>query len=128
MQTFGSKHKCGYCGQDETCTRDHFIPKSLGGKVMVWACEICQGTKKNYMPHEWVAYLRNHILFDKVMVDVVEAVVKSIYAFINSKAPGHAYKETKAKLKVQNDILRTVVSTGKKIPHTSIYSLKKSKQ
>lgn len=46
---------CFYCGcRGERCTRDHFWPKSIGGIVMVYACRICQISKANKLPDEWV--------------------------------------------------------------------------
>lgn len=60
----GVKSKCWYCGQHETCTRDHFYPISRGGRLKVWACELCQRTKAHRTPLEWIAYIAGHGAID----------------------------------------------------------------
>lgn len=52
--------RCFYCGAMENCTRDHFIPKSKGGKITVPACALCQRTKRDMMPLEFVEYMQKH--------------------------------------------------------------------
>jgi len=58
--TKGNKHKCYYCGNEEPCTKDHFYPKSKGGRLCVYACGICQASKKDLHPLEWLRYIINH--------------------------------------------------------------------
>lgn len=57
MKVKGYSHRCYYCAKEERCTRDHFIPRSKGGKLTVWACQKCQDTKKDLMPLEWLGII-----------------------------------------------------------------------
>ena len=59
----GKQEVCYYCGTKEECTKDHFYPKSKGGTTVVWACRICQFTKQNEHPLNWLDYINNHIAF-----------------------------------------------------------------
>ncbi len=76
--TFGHKEKCYYCGQPEICTKDHFYPKSRGGNVIIWACAVCQGSKKDMMPEEWVVYVKNHVAFTPEIKVRIENCVYSL--------------------------------------------------
>ena len=55
----GSKKNCVYCrremvkGTDTHPTRDHIVPKSRGGKEMVWCCTKCNHAKGDMSPSEW---------------------------------------------------------------------------
>ncbi len=54
---YGNKDKCFYCGTEEECTKDHVYPKSKGGRLLVWACNICQHEKAGLLPHIWLNHL-----------------------------------------------------------------------
>jgi hypothetical protein len=54
MPVRGNQYKCYYCGTEEKCTKDHFYPKSKGGKYLVWACHSCQRHKSNLLPLDWL--------------------------------------------------------------------------
>lgn len=49
-------HACQYCGSTKHLTLDHVIPRSKGGQHtwdnVVTACEKCNSTKKDRLPHE----------------------------------------------------------------------------
>lgn len=63
-----SAGKCYYCGkvtQARNLTMDHIIPISRGGRStkgnVVPACKSCNNKKKQLLPIEWEAYLKNQI-------------------------------------------------------------------
>lgn len=78
----GSRFTCYYCGQKEPCTRDHFVPKSKGGNLIVYACQLCQRSKADMMPMDWVYYLRAHPLINLEHVVRVDTAVRSLWAKI----------------------------------------------
>jgi hypothetical protein len=41
-------------------TRDHVVPKKLGGTKRVWACRQCNGLKADMMPDEWTVFMARH--------------------------------------------------------------------
>jgi 5-methylcytosine-specific restriction endonuclease McrA len=49
-------HTCQYCGSTKHLTLDHVIPRSKGGQHswdnVVTACEKCNSTKSDRLPHE----------------------------------------------------------------------------
>ncbi|MBW4564926.1 MAG: HNH endonuclease [Mojavia pulchra JT2-VF2] len=49
-------HTCQYCGSTKHLTLDHVIPRSKGGQHswdnVVTACEKCNSTKRDRLPHE----------------------------------------------------------------------------
>lgn len=81
--TRGSKNRCYYCGQEENCTADHFYPKSKGGKLKVYACGLCQRTKANMTPDEFVEYIRDHVAIDTDSVVRITHAVRSLIRLIN---------------------------------------------
>ncbi len=83
--TRGNPNKCYYCGQPEKCTKDHFIPVSKRGFLTVWACRICQASKADMMPLDWLEYLRKHVMIDKLTVARVENAVVPLWTKIMSK-------------------------------------------
>jgi len=83
--TRGNPNKCYYCGHEEKCTKEHFIPKSKRGFLKVWACSVCQGSKGKMMPIEWVEYLRKHPLIDKAHVMLVKRSVDSLWLKVLTK-------------------------------------------
>jgi Zn-finger protein len=53
--------KCWYCATDlfpSTKTKDHFWPKSLGGRLCVVSCANCNRMKGNFTPVGFVIYLK----------------------------------------------------------------------
>lgn len=56
--------RCPYCHQgmtrqrgDNQRTRDHVVPKSMGGRAVVWCCARCNEDKANWLLSEWHAIL-----------------------------------------------------------------------
>ena len=50
-------NKCWYCGDvlfPSTKTKDHFWPKSLGGRLKVCCCKNCNALKRNLTPNEFI--------------------------------------------------------------------------
>lgn len=85
MKTRGNPNKCYYCGHDEECTKDHFIPKSKRGFLTVWCCRICQHSKGNMMPLVWLEYLDTHPLIDKQHLVRVKTAVTSLWEKVMKK-------------------------------------------
>jgi 5-methylcytosine-specific restriction endonuclease McrA len=61
-----AKGICYYCGQavrPQELTMDHIVPISRGGKTtkgnVVPACKSCNTAKKQLLPMEWEAYVKN---------------------------------------------------------------------
>jgi hypothetical protein len=62
-----SKHHglpCLYCQRpmnrrDERLrpTRDHFLPRSQGGREIVVCCSVCNTVKADMLPDQWLAYM-----------------------------------------------------------------------
>ena len=75
----GNKDKCFYCSNEEKCTKDHFYAKSKGGRVLVYACSICQGSKKDLHPLDWLSYICSHVAIkDETKIRIMN-VVKSLH-------------------------------------------------
>ncbi len=60
-----AKGQCHYCGQKTQAadlTMDHLVPIARGGKTtkgnVVPACKSCNNRKKQMLPMEWEAYLK----------------------------------------------------------------------
>jgi 5-methylcytosine-specific restriction endonuclease McrA len=60
-----AKGVCNYCGRSthpKKLTMDHIVPISRGGKStksnVVPCCKTCNTTKKQLLPMEWEAYLK----------------------------------------------------------------------
>jgi HNH endonuclease/C-terminal duplication domain of Friend of PRMT1 len=54
---------CAYCGiYSSALTRDHIIPRSLGGRQIVRACSECNQSKRNLFVKQW--FERLHALAD----------------------------------------------------------------
>jgi 5-methylcytosine-specific restriction endonuclease McrA len=69
------KNRCAYCLRSSVkLTRDHFIPKSKGGKNIarniVAACEKCNKEKADYHPKDWC---------DKRQISRVKRYLNTIY-------------------------------------------------
>ena len=45
------------CGSRTAATRDHFMPKALGGRHTVWCCAECNHKKDLMHPEEWFAWM-----------------------------------------------------------------------
>jgi hypothetical protein len=78
-----SKNKCYYCGQEEKCTADHFYPKSKGGRLKVYACKLCQRTKGDMTPEQFVTYINNHIAIDPGSRTRITYSIRSLISLIN---------------------------------------------
>lgn len=77
--TRGNKNKCYYCGVEEKCTKDHFIPKSRGGNYTVYACSYCQETKLNLYPLNWIDIIKWEKLYDEQTIERIKRAVFSLY-------------------------------------------------
>jgi len=60
--TVGSEKLCWYCGV-ELCsansTKDHFFPKSKGGRLQVHCCNNCNKMKGDMSPIEFVEHIKS---------------------------------------------------------------------
>ncbi len=61
-----AKGVCGYCGRPtppRELTMDHIVPISRGGRStkgnVIPACKTCNTKKKQLLPMEWEAYLKD---------------------------------------------------------------------
>ena len=61
-----AKSECHYCGKPtppKELTMDHIVPVARGGKStrgnVVPCCKACNNAKKQLLPMEWEAYLRD---------------------------------------------------------------------
>jgi len=81
--TKGNKFKCWYCGQDEKCTKDHFLPKSKGGRIIVYACRVCQGSKGDMIPLNWLQYIQSHKAISEEAKKRIETAIVSLIEKIN---------------------------------------------
>lgn len=56
---------CPYCGRvmdwrgfgPESVSREHVIPRSVGGTIVIIACQGCNNEKGAMSPFEWIEYL-----------------------------------------------------------------------
>ena len=86
----GNKYKCYYCGQKERCTSDHFYPKSKGGKLRVYACKLCQQTKSDMLPGQYMDYINNHVAINsKTKVRITTAIKSLLKLSGNGDVPEH---------------------------------------
>ena len=82
--TRGNKYKCYYCGNIEKCTKDHFYPKSKGGRFTVYACQLCQCSKKDMCPTEWASvYIAKHVAITPESKQRIRCSVESLIIFLN---------------------------------------------
>ena len=79
----GNKNKCYYCGQIEKCTSDHFHPKSKGGRLKVYACGLCQRTKADMTPTQFVEYIKGHIAINEEAKIRITYSIRSLIHLIN---------------------------------------------
>ena len=83
--TRGNENKCYYCGQAEKCTKDHFYPKKDGGVLTVFACALCQNSKRAMKPLEWLSYVNSHVAIADSAKFRIKNSVKSLEAFMKKK-------------------------------------------
>lgn len=79
----GNKNKYYYCGQSEKCTSDHFFPKSKGGRLKVYACGLCQRTKSNMTPEQFIKYINDHIAIREESKGRIIYSIRSLMDLIN---------------------------------------------
>lgn len=103
------KKKCHYCGHVEVTTRDHFIPKSKGGKIIVQACALCQFTKKEKMPLVWLSYIRSHYGYTAQYTNTVEVTVLKMLE--DHGMSGKASYEISQKIKL--DYIKSKISKSR---------------
>jgi hypothetical protein len=77
--TLGSKKTCWYCGHEERCTKDHFFPQSLGGRLKVYACCLCQGAKGRKTPLEWMEYVKHHPAIERKIADRILIATRGLW-------------------------------------------------
>jgi len=93
----GRQDKCWYCGQEEKCTKDHFYPKSTGGRTIVYACRICQGAKGDLMPDKFIEYINQHDLIsdekkERVRIAVLSLMAQTYNEYLRIKTGHHSTK------------------------------------
>ena len=81
-----NRHQCYYCGNKEWCTKDHFYPKSKGGTIIVYACSICQFSKKNIDPLVWLSYMESHVALTKEAKKNIKSSVLNLYNFTKTSS------------------------------------------
>lgn len=100
----GNRNKCYYCGQEEKCTSDHFYPKSKGGKLKVYACGLCQRTKADMLPGQYMDYINKHIAINPEIKIRITNAIKSLLVLTNkSGTPEHLRLLYPTKRFVTND-------------------------
>jgi hypothetical protein len=81
----GNKHKCYYCGQEEDYTADHFYPKSKGGMTKVYACNLCQRTKVDMTPLQFLSYMNNHIAIREEVKQRITTAITTLIEFLSKE-------------------------------------------
>jgi hypothetical protein len=62
----GSGSHCHWCdrimvvGTSTHPTRDHYMPRSVGGRKIVMACTTCNNIKGDMLPHEWRQFMADN--------------------------------------------------------------------
>ena len=80
----GRRDTCYYCGAKDNCTRDHFIPKSKGGCLTVWACRVCQKVKADMIPEHFVDFITRSSIFSDEYKKRVSYTINSFYAWLSA--------------------------------------------
>jgi hypothetical protein len=96
--TMGDKNICWYCGHQERCTKDHFYPQCLGGKLKVYACCLCQGSKGRKTPIEWLQYLDSHEAVNPKVASKIRKVVTALWSQIAASIDKNEVDELKRKI------------------------------
>ena len=97
----GNRFKCWYCGNEERCTKDHFYPKSKGGTVTVYACLICQYSKKDLHPLDWLDYIKSHVAISNESKIIIEKAVLTLHNFIQTKSINFGKIDTRKIIKTK---------------------------
>lgn len=92
MPARGNPDKCYYCGQVEKCVKEHFYPKSKGGRYLVWACTGCDRHKADMLPDEWLDKIERTRMPEATKKRITTAVT-SLIELLDTKGlvPGLAY-------------------------------------
>lgn len=80
-KTLGNKNKCFYCGiEGFKMSKDHFFPKSKGGRLMVYSCHNCNSIKADKTPIQWVHWIEhsNHPQRKRMLVSSITLGLKCI--------------------------------------------------
>lgn len=83
-RTLGNIKKCWYCGQEGfKMTKDHYYPKSLGGRLMVRCCHNCNGIKAAKTPIQWIHWIEEseHPQKERMLTASVSLGKKSEYVY-----------------------------------------------
>jgi hypothetical protein len=59
--TIGKNYKCYYCHRKGYTNKDHFYPKSQGGKLKVRSCKECNSLKGDSTPIEWLKIINKKL-------------------------------------------------------------------
>lgn len=87
----GNDEECFYCDKYAD-TKDHFYPKSLGGKLTVFCCKKCNQDKANLIPKHWLMYIQHELLSDEpeneiylLMAERTKLLISKVYDLPNKR-------------------------------------------
>ena len=73
----GSEGVCWYCGNNGPTNKDHFYPRSKGGRLIVMSCFPCNNEKDNKTPLEWADYIQKKIDNGGIEVQKGERMIRA---------------------------------------------------
>jgi hypothetical protein len=100
MKKRGNPYRCYYCGRDETCTKDHFFPKSMSSpkdrriieilypgisNVLLYSCRRCQRIKANYLPHEFLRRINEINTYTPLEVQRINTAIRSLVKILKEQ-------------------------------------------
>lgn len=63
-------NECYYCGSEKDLTKDHFYPKSKGGKFTITACLRCNRYKANLTPLKFInKHINNQVKSTQIIIN-----------------------------------------------------------
>jgi 5-methylcytosine-specific restriction endonuclease McrA len=79
---------CWYCGEKKETNKDHFWPKSKGGRLTVPSCYECNFLKKARTPLQWAEFIQlrvNSNLIEKKKGERIINATISLWEKLESK-------------------------------------------
>lgn len=108
---------CSYCGVNCEANRDHFYPKSRGGKTLIWSCKDCNHAKGRLLPEEWVIKIDKSLHYSRHKKN---RMIDATYRFI-SMIPIELRDWDEDRSEVESAIdLRNILKMEKKKKETAI--------
>jgi hypothetical protein len=90
-KVIGTKGVCFYCEEKKHTNKDHFVPRSVGGVLIVISCIDCNSRKSNLNPFMWIQLVKIADYPAAKKEKIISNTEKLIDVIIESKLDGYIF-------------------------------------